>query len=177
MEPAPLPLEFFQRDAETVARELLGQYLARQQPEGPPLYLPVTEVEVYAGFADRASHARRGRTPRSQVMFAAGGCFYVYLCYGIHWLLNAIAGPEDFPAAILLRGAGEISGPGRLTKRLRIDKSFNAQLAIPETGLWFARSELEVAEGEVARLPRVGIDFAGPEWAQKPLRFLWRSPE
>ncbi|WP_071783213.1 DNA-3-methyladenine glycosylase [Rubidibacter lacunae] len=168
----PLDPSFLQREPAIVARELLGAYLARRLPAGETVYLPIVEVEIYEGFKDKASHAHRGRTPRNAVMFEPGGCFYVYLCYGVHWLLNAIAGPADYPAAILLRGAGAISGPGRLTKHLQVDRTLDGQLAVPKSGLWFAESGITVAEEEIEYLPRVGIASAGEEWAHKPLRLV-----
>ena len=173
-EPLAIACNFFQRSALDVAPQLLGKYLVRQLPSKPALCLPVTEIEVYEGFEDKASHACRRRTPRNEVMFFAGGYFYVYLCYGVHWMLNIVCSAADYPSAILVRGVGEISGPGRLTRQLKIDRALDRQLAIPQTGLYFAESGITIAASEIERTPRIGIDSVEPEWREKPLRFVWR---
>ncbi len=171
---AAIAIEFFQRSAFEVAPELLGKYLVRCFPDAPPAYLPVTEIEIYEGTEDKASHASRRRTPRNEVMFFAGGFFYVYLCYGMYWMLNIVCGTDAYPSAILIRGAGEIAGPGRLTRDLKIDRTFDRQLASPQASLYFAESQLKVDPSEIARTPRIGIDSVEPVWRDKPLRFLWR---
>ncbi|MEO0946979.1 MAG: DNA-3-methyladenine glycosylase [Cyanobacteria bacterium J06641_5] len=175
--PPAIALDFFQRSALEVAPELLGKYLVRQLPDEEILRLPVTEIEVYEGHEDKASHACRRRTPRNEVMFFAGGYFYVYLCYGVHWMLNIVCNAADYPAAILIRGVGEISGPGRLTRQLRIDRALDRQLAVPGTGLYFAESEITVESDEIERTPRIGIDSVEPAWREKPLRFVWTQSQ
>lgn len=170
---AAIALDFFQRSAFEVAPQLLGKYLVRQFPAAPPAYLPLTEIEVYDGFEDKASHACRRRTPRNEVMFFAGGYFYVYLCYGMYWMLNIVCGAAEYPSAILIRGAGKISGPGRLTRQLAIDRTFDRQLAIPAMGLYFAESNLIVTPDSIERTPRIGINSVEPTWRDKPLRYVW----
>ncbi|OGF82130.1 hypothetical protein A2924_00380 [Candidatus Giovannonibacteria bacterium RIFCSPLOWO2_01_FULL_44_16] len=104
--------KFFERPALKVAEELLGKYLCRQIPGSPTsrgsrtskICLMITEVEAYVGPEDKASHASRGRTPRNGPMFGRAGQWYVYFTYGIHWMLNVVTGPKDFPAAVLIRG-------------------------------------------------------------------------
>jgi len=135
----------------------------------------LTEVEAYDGFEDRASHAHRGPTPRNAVMFGPPGFWYVYLCYGVHWLLNVVTSRAEYPAAILLRGAGEVSGPGRLTRALEVDRALDRQPATPESGLWLEFASGPVPDAEVVRTPRVGVDYAGSPWAEAPLRMLWRG--
>ena len=95
--------EFFSRDALDVAPELLGKALVRSYPDGSERRLLITETEVYRGEEDTACHAHRGRTKRTEMLYRPGGAVYVYLCYGIHWLLNVITGPEDFPQGVLIR--------------------------------------------------------------------------
>ncbi len=90
----------------------------------------------------------------------------------MYWMLNIVTGEPDYPAAILIRGAGHVSGPGRLTKQLQIDKSLNGNLACPETGLWIQDSGVTIPKGHIVTTPRIGIDYAGYEWAQKPYRFV-----
>jgi DNA-3-methyladenine glycosylase len=109
-------------------------------------------------------------TPRNAVMFGPAGHWYVYLCYGIHWMLNIVTGPEGVPAAVLLRGAGRFTGPGRVTRGLRIDRARNGRAACRRSGLWLERGG-PVPRGLVRRTPRIGVGYAG-EWAEKPLRFV-----
>lgn len=165
--------EFFQRPVEAVAPALIGCRLCRRWPDGRVSRAEVREVEAYAGPEDLASHARFGRTARNRIMFAAGGNWYVYLCYGIHWMLNVTAGPEGEPAAILLRGAGEWSGPGRLTRALEVDKRFGDLPCNPHTGLWFETpGETPPEPARVRQTPRIGVDYAGPVWSAQPWRWL-----
>ena len=171
----PLPVEFYNRPTLEVARDLLGQSLVRRFEDGSRAEFPIHEVEAYDGFDDRASHASRGVTPRTSVMFGPPGFFYVYLCYGIHWLLNIVTGPEEYPAAILIRGAGVYSGPARLTKGLDIDGGFNRKCATGGSDLWLEDRGVRLADSEIERTPRVGVHYAGPEWAGKPYRFLWKE--
>jgi len=163
-----------ERPALEVARDLLGATLCRRRGDGEVLRWPITEVEAYLGPEDRACHAHVGRTRRTEVMFRPGGVWYVYLCYGVHWLANLVTGPEAHPAAVLIRGAGEVAGPGRLTKALAVDGSFNTVEALPRRGLWIEPGTT-VAEGELRRGPRVGVDYAGAEWAAAPLRLIWEA--
>ncbi len=114
-----LEQSFFNRPALTVGRELLGKYIVRAEGARETA-LQITECEVYDGFRDRASHAFRGKTPRNAVMWSDAGFLYIYFIYGMHWLLNVVVGKKDYPAAILIRGGGDISGPARLTARLHI---------------------------------------------------------
>src|ERR1035437_4999498 len=88
----------------TLARWLLGKHLVRQFPRGCVEARLITEVEAYHGERDLACHARAGRTRRTDVMYAAGGVWYVYLCYGMHEMLNLVVGPRGWPAAVLIRG-------------------------------------------------------------------------
>ncbi|MFP4541453.1 MAG: DNA-3-methyladenine glycosylase [Opitutales bacterium] len=162
-----------ERPALEVARDLLGMQLCRSLPDGLELRWPITEVEAYTGPDDLACHAAKGRTGRTEVMFGPPGHWYVYLCYGIHWMANLVTGPEGHPAAVLLRGAGPVAGPGRLTKQFAIAGAQNAQPADPETGLWLEPGA-SVPEAEVLRGPRVGVDYAGTDWAARPYRLIWR---
>ncbi|MFP6899968.1 MAG: DNA-3-methyladenine glycosylase [Opitutales bacterium] len=166
--------EFFDRPTLEVTRDLLGKLLCRQLDEGVRR-LRVAEVEAYDGPQDMACHAHRGRTPRNEVMFGPAGKWYVYLCYGMHWMLNAVTGPTDFPAAVLLRGCLEVTGPGRLTKELGIDGRQDSGDITRATGLWMEDDGLVVMDGEVERTPRIGIGYAGADWVDKPYRLVWET--
>lgn len=169
---APLPQEFYLRPTLQVTRELLGKTLCRRIGDDV-IRLPLTELEAYDGPEDRACHAHKGQTPRNRIMFGPGGHWYVYLCYGIHWMLNVVTGPPGFPAAVLVRGVGSIFGPGRVTKHLQIDKLQHEHPVCPSTGLWIEDAHIVVPDAEVTFGPRVGVDYAGEEWAAKEYRFVW----
>jgi DNA-3-methyladenine glycosylase len=168
-----LKRDFFDRPALTVARELLGKYLVRRVNGSTEAHL-ITEVEAYDGWQDRASHAHRGETDRNAPMFCAAGRWYVYLCYGMHWMLNIVTGPSGYPAAVLIRGVAGINGPARLTKGLRIGRDQNNCSATRTTGLWIEDRGFHVPRGGIRRAPRVGVDYAG-EWAKKKYRFILKS--
>jgi len=162
---------FFNRKALIVGRALIGKYIVRIE-NGKEVALPITECEVYDGYEDRASHAFRGKTERNQVMWSDAGRLYIYFVYGMHWLLNVVVGKKDYPAAILIRGAGTLSGPAKVTSYLKIDKKLNGLLATPANGIWFEDRGLRVKRGECRRLPRIGVSYAGKVWANKPYRFM-----
>jgi len=165
--------DFFDRPALTVARELLGKYLVRRLPGGRIEALMIAEVEAYDGFRDKASHAHRGRTGRNAPMFGAAGQWYVYFVYGIHWMLNAVTGPEGYPAAVLVRGLEGCAGPARLTKRLRIDRRQNGLLVSRRSGLWIEDRGMSLPPRRIGRGSRIGVAYAGA-WAAKPYRFFLR---
>ena len=167
-----LKSDFFQRPTLTVAEELLGQILCREKPSGGSIRAVITEVEAYDGHDDKASHASRGMTPRNEIMFDTGGYWYVYLCYGVHWMLNITTGEKGYPAAVLIRGLDIIQGPGRVTKHLEIDKSLNKKKANPNTQLWIESSPISIPQKAIQRTPRIGVDYAGPEWSKKDYRFV-----
>ena len=167
---------FFERPAPEVAENLMGKLICRRS-RGAVVRLALNEVEAYDGFEDRASHAHRGPTPRNAVMFGRAGVCYVYLCYGMHWMLNIVTGRQDFPGAVLLRGAGAFSGPGRLTKGLGIDGSMNRRPAIPRNGLWLEDGGIVVGRRDIQRRARVGVDYAGPRWSRRKWRWIWIGGE
>lgn len=164
--------EWRKRGAVAAARWLLGKFLVRRSEGGGETAWMITEVEAYDGERDLACHARVGRTRRTEIMYAAGGVWYVYLCYGVHEMLNLVVGPADWPAAVLIRGVEGIVGPGRLTKRLEIGRALNGAAAAPASGLWIEDRGVKVARAKIRATPRVGVDFAGPVWAAKPWRFV-----
>lgn len=180
---ALLPRAFYRRPVEAVALDLLGQRLVRDE-----VVLRITEVEAYGGPEDTASHARHGRTARNGVMWGPGGHAYLYLCYGLHWMLNISTGETGEAAAILIRaaeveagletvlgrrrvraGRDLLAGPGRVAQGLGLDRAFDGHPLFGPRGL-------ELREGvrpdRVQALPRVGIGFAAAADRARPWRFL-----
>lgn len=153
-----------------VARWLLGKVLVRTTETGRTCHV-ITEVEAYDGEKDLACHASKGRTKRTAIMYKPGGHWYVYLCYGVHEMLNLVTGPEDYPAAVLIRGLDSVKGPGRLTQRLAIGRDLNGAAAEPSSGLHLEDHGVVMPRGRIRSGPRVGVDYAGPVWAAKPWRF------
>lgn len=166
--------DFFLRDTHTVAQEVLGKYLVRRRGRGV-VDAMITEVEVYDGFNDRASHASRGETARNAIMFADGGRWYVYLCYGIHWMLNITTREAGYPAAILIRGVEGISGPGRLTRRFGIDKRVHELPIEPASGVWIEDRDGATSSRHIQKTPRIGVDYAGEHWARKHWRYVLKG--
>lgn len=169
-----IPPPFFRRPADRVARDLLGAMLVARDGQGRVTRHPLTEVEAYLGAHDLACHGRSGPTRRNATMFGPAGRWYVYLCYGLHWMLNIVTGEPGEPAAVLVRGAGTLSGPGRLTRALFIDGGYDGRDARPDAGLWLetpASFSWPLPPRWIGRTPRIGVDYAG-EWAAKPLRFV-----
>jgi DNA-3-methyladenine glycosylase len=168
-----LPKSFFNRDTHTVARELLGKFLVRKYGVREIASM-ITEVEIYDGPDDQASHARRGHTPRTSVMYGHPGHWYVYLIYGIYWLLNITTREHGYPAAILIRGTADVSGPGRLTKYFHINKSLNAKRAHKDTKLWIEDRGVTPDPSFIEETPRIGVSYAG-DWAHALLRLVLKQ--
>ena len=169
--PRILPITFFERPVLQVAKELVGASLVRRIPEGATVSSMVTEVEAYDGPEDLASHASKGRTPRTEVMFGPAGVFYVYLIYGMHWMLNVVTGEPGYPAAVLIRGTASISGPGRITAHLQIDESMNGKRAKKSSGLWFEDRTIDIPDDLIETTPRIGVEYSG-DWSRAPYRFI-----
>lgn len=164
--------ELSARKTVATARWLLGKYLVRQRANGETEARLITEVEAYDGERDQACHARAGCTARTAVLYRPAGVWYVYLCYGIHEMLNLVVGPEGWPAAVLIRGVEGISGPGRVTKRLEINRALNTLPVAPASGLWLEDRGVHVPRRAIDITPRIGVDYAGDVWAAKPWRFV-----
>ncbi len=170
--------EFFEQKTLKVARLLVGKYIVRRFG-GKTIRFKITEVEAYIGAHDLASHSSKGRTARTEVMFGKPGTIYIYFVYGMHWMLNIVTEKENHPSAILIRGIEGVSGPGRVTKALSIDKKLNGLLANKKNGLWFEYGHNEERSEKsnklkikIVRTPRMGVDYAGPIWSLKPYRFV-----
>ena len=172
-----LPRTYFKRPTLVVARSLVGKYLIRCIG-GREIAGKIIEVEAYVGSEDKACHASKGRTQRTDVMFGPAGVAYVYLIYGMYHCLNVVTEREEFPSALLIRAIeidGKlIDGPGRLCRAMQIDRSLNrADLTMGEF-LWFEDRGASVKSGHVGAHPRIGVDYAGA-WAKKPWRFRLRT--
>lgn len=162
--------QFFNRSALKVAPDLLGKYLVRQLDEEENAY-KITEVEAYEGLDDQASHAFKGRTQRTELMFGEAGVFYIYLIYGMYYMCNIVTGEKDFPSAVLIRGVEKINGPGKLTRKLGIKKDLNGLKVEKKSGLWIEDRGVVVNPRLIKKSTRIGVDYAGPIWAKKEYRF------
>lgn len=183
------PRFFLNDDVLSVSRDLLGKCLMTNIDDVLTGGI-ITETEAYRAPEDKASHAYKGRrTKRNEAMFLRGGRTYVYLCYGIHALLNIVSGEEGIPHAILIRaieptvGIAEMkkrrmknstvkdltTGPGSLSKALGITLEHN-NLPMPNDLIWIEESGLTISPLRIIASPRIGISYAG-EYAEKPWRF------
>ena len=163
-----LGYDFFRRDCLEVAPQLAGKIIARRMPDGEVIRLRITETEAYRGEEDTACHASKGRTKRTELLYGEAGIIYVYLCYGMHWLMNVITGEKDTPQGVLFRACEVCDGPAKLTKRLGIDGSFNGQPLYGNKDIWI---EDDGFRPEIITLPRVGINYATPEYRDIEWRF------
>jgi len=164
---------FFCHDTRVVALELLGKFLVRRIGK-KEISLMITETEAYDGPNDKASHAYKGKTKRNEVMFDESGLWYVYLVYGMYNMLNIVTGAKEYPAAVLIRGVERVNGPGKVTKFLKITKSFNKKKSSRESGLWIEDRGIVVHNKEIKKTPRIGVAYAG-KWAKKPYRFVYKN--
>jgi DNA-3-methyladenine glycosylase len=163
-----LDRDFFSRDVLLVAPDLVGKVLVRCYDDLRIDRYTITEVEAYRGTEDLACHASKGRTPRTEVMYHQGGLVYVYIIYGMYWMLNFVVGELNNPQAVLVRGLEGCYGPGRLTKRLSIGKDFYGEDLMESSRLWVEDNNQPF---EIRSAPRIGVDYAG-EWASKPWRYF-----
>lgn len=161
-----LDYSFFHRPCLDVARDLVGKILVHETEAGV-FRLRISETEAYWGAEDTACHVSKGRTPRTEVFFADAGTLYVYLCYGMHWMLNIVTGDAEDPQAVLIRACVEAPGPGKLTKKLGITGSLNKG-SILDGPLWIEDDGFRCA---VLTDKRVGIGYAAQEDQDKPWRF------
>ncbi len=173
-----LPRAFYARPALEVAPQMLGLWLVHDGPHGR-MSGRIVEVEAYVGVDDLASHASKGLTGRTSVMFGPPGHAYVYLIYGMHHCFNAVTDSDGVAGAILVRAlepdpqvAGRTDGPGRLCRALGIDRTHNTLDLTSEahSPLWLERRDAPPVTG-VATSPRIGVDYAGA-WAARPWRFF-----
>jgi DNA-3-methyladenine glycosylase len=178
-----LPRAFYARPALIVAPDLLGLWLVHDGPTGRRSGR-IVEVEAYVGVDDLASHASKGRTGRTGVMFGPPGHAYVYLIYGMHHCFNVVTDSDGEAGAVLVRAlepdpvmvaegvGGRTDGPGRLCRTLGIDRTHNTlDLTAEAHGPLRLERRLGPPVTEVATSPRIGVDYAGA-WAARPWRFF-----
>lgn len=180
----PLRRVFFERQPDLVAHELIGSFVVVRGPNFTQ-YARLVEVEAYGGLEDPASHAYRGPTPRSSIMFGPAGFLYVYLSYGVHWCMNVVTGVEGTPSAVLLRAAelyvdahGSLSpsnpavllrGPGNLTRGLGITGLDNGvDCCHSGARVSFREAPRGLAQFEVGRSKRIGLSRA----KERPSRYF-----
>ena len=161
---------FFARECPEAAADLVGKWLCRRLPDGSIRRLRILETEAYCGEQDTACHAHRGRTKRTEALYAAPGTLYVYLCYGIHWMLNIVTGEIGQPQAVLIRSCQGAEGPGKLTRALAITGEMNLlRLSDDSAPLWLEDAGLPCS---IRTAPRVGIGYASPEDQAAPWRYI-----
>ena len=156
---------FFHPNCLDVARDLVGKILVHETETGQ-LRLRISETEAYWGKDDTACHVSKGRTPRTEVFFSDAGTLYVYLCYGMHWMLNIVTGDAEDPQAVLIRACIDAPGPGKLTKKMGITGTLNKG-SIRQGPLWVEDDGFRCG---VLTDKRVGIGYAAQEDQDK----LWR---
>lgn len=165
-----LTYDFFHRDALYVAKDLVGKVLVCKNSQGEIKKLRITETEAYRGEADTACHAHKGRTKRSEVLYMQAGTVYVYLCYGMHWLLNVVTGEENQPQAVLIRACeGKSNGPGKLTKSLGISGELNRLSFCSGDSIWI---EDDGYRCKIQKAKRVGIAYADIKDQNRLWRFI-----
>lgn len=176
---------FFTRSAATVAVDMLGAHIVRKKGMRVKRGM-IVEVEVYPGPHDAASHAfGKKRTVRNAAEYMLGGHVYIYLVYGMYWQLNISTGAEGYPSCVLIRALAphdkkstikETNGPGKLCRWLEIDSRLYAEDLTTSAAVWIEKSDTELRR-TIVKTPRIGIDYAGREWALKPLRFYLKEYE
>ena len=174
----------FCRPTLDVARSLLGKIIVCTAGRHYVSAM-ITELEAYKGPRDRAAHSFGGRrTRRVEPLYGEGGTVYVYLIYGMHWMLNFSTAGAEIPEGVLIRGIladvdGEcryLAGPGKVTRYLGIDKTLDGEDAASSKQIRIEDHGVRLPPGIIRRGPRIGIEFAGPYWAARPWRF-WVDAE
>lgn len=189
-----LPKDFYlQKDVLSVSQELIGKVLCTRM-QGEFTSGIITETEAYAGVNDKASHAYGNRrTRRTETMYRQGGVSYVYLCYGIHHLLNVVTNSRDIPHAVLIRGIHPLqgkqtilkrravknpgkdlcSGPGKVSQALGVKTKHDNTSLLGNT-IWIEDKNISVSSENIKTTPRIGVDYAGED-ALLPYRFLYEG--
>ena len=163
-----LKADFYCKNALEMAPLLIGKLLCRKIGK-ETIKLRITETESYYGIEDTASHAHKGKTQRNEPMFEKGGTTYIYLCYGVHNLLNIVSGEKDNPEAVLIRGVEGYNGPGKQTKAFQITRELNKEDLSKSKEIWI---EDDGTKLNYIQTPRIGINYASEEFRNKNWRFL-----
>ncbi len=162
-----LTKDIYELRAIELAPKFLGMELCRRLLSGEVIRQKITETEIYCGEDDTACHAHKGKTKRTSIMYESGGFAYIYLCYGIHNLLNIVTGIKDFPEAVLIRGTEDFNGPGKLTKAMSINMDLNKENLTISDRLWIEDVGIKC---KYTKEKRVGIAYAD----QADQDRLWR---
>ena len=157
---------FFHRECLEVAQDLVGKMLVHKGQR-----LRISETEAYCGESDTACHAHKGRTKRTEVLYAEAGTIYIYLCYGMHWLLNIVTGDTEDPQAVLIRACVDAEGPAKLTKKLGITGDLNRDSVLTSEELWI---EDDGFRCQIVTDKRVGIGYASQEDQDRLWRFIMK---
>lgn len=171
----------------------MGKYLVRKY-RGKKIIGKIVETEAYIGPRDKASHAYGGkRTVRNRAEYLKGGHIYIYLVYGMHWQFNISTYKEGEPECVLIRAIEPINrlaiknqklkiknltnGPGKLCRYFKLDKSFYGEDMVKSKRIWLENGDGKVKPSQIARGPRIGIDYAGPHWSKIYWRFWLKNNE
>lgn len=189
---------WFARPTCVVAADMIGKVLCRELIDSDgatkTLRMRISETEAYIGIEDGsvAAHVAKGKE-KAQMMYKQGGMFYVYLTYGVHLMLNLVSGQAESPESVLIRAGfltddsdrlideqalsadkqlthiKQFAGPGKLTKRLQIDRDLYGKTIEPQSKVWLEEDDCQPA---VSLRPRIGIDYTGEskDWL---LRYVW----
>lgn len=160
--------KFYKRDVLDVAKDLVGKIIV-SKIKGEEIRVRITETEAYCGEEDTACHAHKGRTKRTEVLYGKSGVMYVYLCYGMHWLMNVVTGEEGTPQAVLFRAGENLNGPAKLTKALGVTGEQNLQSLVENPQIWI---EDDGIKHTYHTDTRVGIAYATQEFRDKQWRFI-----
>lgn len=163
--------EDYLRNAEELAPWLLGKILCHRV-DGTVIRAKITETECYLGENDTACHASKGKTKRNAPMYFEGGHLYVYLCYGMHSLINIVSGEKNSPEAVLIRGVEGASGPGKASKLMQIDTAFTGIDLCDAENIWL-EDDGSVVKHTVSK--RIGIDYAKEEDRNRLWRFIAKT--
>ena len=185
-----LPESFYHDEVTLVARRLLGMRLVRQW-NGTRLSGRIVETEAYRGEEDLACHARVGKTKRNAMLYESGGTSYVYFTYGMHWLVNAVTGEKDFPAAVLIRAihpeeglevieanrngrpkAEWCNGPGKICQALAINGTLSGQPLFDPKSMLRIEEDKPFEPIEIQTSPRIGLGATPEPWKSMPWRFF-----
>ena len=189
-----IPVNFFSHnDVLKISKNLIGKNIITNINNNITSGM-IVETEAYAGIYDKASHAYKNkRTNRTEIMYKKGGICYVYLCYGMHYLMNIVTADENIPHAVLIRAiepkngidimlkrrkfkkvsCNLTNGPGKLSQALAIDQKLNGELLDGEN-IWIEDSKVNIDEKDILSSPRIGVDYA-KEDASLPYRFYIKN--